>query len=299
MRQKTKTWVLETEGKHPRAFTLIEMLVVISILTLLVTILVPSLSAAKTHARVAKTKALLHSLNTGLEMFHQDKNVGDDYPPSTWDTTAAGDPYKDSGNGLGDYIAYGAETLLWALTGADQLGTPGFEKLVLHAASGGFYELDAGAPVHYRSGPFFNAPAITVEKIADEKGKEHKGRVLVDTFRSPLLYYRADMSQTRSNPLGIYDPNHNLATYPEDMTSAGADLSAFQDTSTSQLSGAPHNEIEPLTAFHRYVRNPGVEAVYRPHNSESFILISAGPDRIYGNQDDITNFTRTQANYTP
>ncbi len=282
MRQKTKTWVLETEGKHPRAFTLIEMLVVISILTLLVTILVPSLSAAKMHARVAKTKTLLHALNTGLEMFHQDKNVGGDYPPSTWDTTTAGDP-NDTDDG--SYIAYGAETILWAMMGADELGTPGFQT-PLHAGPGGFYEVNATGPLHQRSGPFFTPSQTAVDTIEiTTSGNEHAAKVLIDPFHFPVLYYKADTSKTRSDPNAIYIRDHNLGFIEGDP------LEVDKSSSDGALSFDD--------AFQRYVWNPRIEAVYRPHNSESFLLICAGPDGIYGTRDDITNFPVVGRNFLP
>jgi hypothetical protein len=42
--------------------------------------------------------------------------------------------------------------------------------------------------------------------------------------------------------------------------------------------------------FSRAIWNPNVIAVPRPHNEQSFILLSAGPDGVFGNSDDIANF---------
>ncbi len=61
------------------AFTLIELLTVVGIIGLLVGILLPSLSAARTQARKAQVKVQLDATRKALEAFTND--VGD-YPES-------------------------------------------------------------------------------------------------------------------------------------------------------------------------------------------------------------------------
>lgn len=53
-------------------FTLIELLVVIAILGILVTLVVPSFSAAKKIAMVAKTQARISSLTAGVSQYYED-----------------------------------------------------------------------------------------------------------------------------------------------------------------------------------------------------------------------------------
>ncbi len=60
-------------------FTLIELLVVMAILSLLITILLPSLTIAKEIARATKVHAELYGLGTALEMYATDQNAA--YPP--------------------------------------------------------------------------------------------------------------------------------------------------------------------------------------------------------------------------
>lgn len=62
-------------ASHRRAFTLIEVLVVIGIISLLVAILIPSLSAARQRGQATVCLAHMHSLGQGLTMYsteHQD-----------------------------------------------------------------------------------------------------------------------------------------------------------------------------------------------------------------------------------
>ena len=61
------------------AFTLIELLTVMAIITLLIGILTPSLSAARNRATKTAIFAQLNAMSTGLEAF---KNDQDEFPPS-------------------------------------------------------------------------------------------------------------------------------------------------------------------------------------------------------------------------
>src|SRR5207244_6576004 len=60
-----------------RGLTLIELLVVIGILVLLISILVPTLNAARRKAKVAAMHQLLQVISTGLQAYQQDFS---DYP---------------------------------------------------------------------------------------------------------------------------------------------------------------------------------------------------------------------------
>lgn len=67
---------------HPStAFTLIELLVVIAIISLLVSILLPSLQKAKSLARSVVCMTSLRSIGTGLALY---RSESDDYYPPNW-----------------------------------------------------------------------------------------------------------------------------------------------------------------------------------------------------------------------
>ena len=106
------------------AFTLIELLMVMMVIGLLATILIPSLHAVRTAARVASSRSLIFTLESAVNMFRADDVIGGDYPDSFYMVySAARDPYSPH---TGTYPAFGAQTLVWGVCGADLLGSPGF-----------------------------------------------------------------------------------------------------------------------------------------------------------------------------
>jgi prepilin-type N-terminal cleavage/methylation domain-containing protein len=64
--------LLPTRRPPPRAFTLIELLVVISVIAVLVSIVLPSLGAARETSRRAKCLANLRSIGQGFSMYLKD-----------------------------------------------------------------------------------------------------------------------------------------------------------------------------------------------------------------------------------
>lgn len=57
-----------------KAFTIIELLVVVAIIALLVTILVPALSHAKRQAKILAVNSDLYQIGLALEMYMDDHN---------------------------------------------------------------------------------------------------------------------------------------------------------------------------------------------------------------------------------
>ena len=81
--------------KNPRAFTLIELLIVVAIIGILAAIAVPNFTAAQVRAKVARAQADMKSLSTALEAYRVYANTyppdGDDFPqfnPMDFDTEA-------------------------------------------------------------------------------------------------------------------------------------------------------------------------------------------------------------------
>lgn len=257
-------------------FTLVELLVVIAIITLLVGIMVPTVSAVKDIAKAGATKALLHSISTGLDMFRNEAKLGGQYPPSFWHTATQGSPYSSSEQ---DWDADGAQTLVWGLAGADLLGTPGFDTSQHPMSNGpnGLYEISGGKHVQASYGPFMDISKTTIKKPtrndvdrcynAQNNGEATDGMVapvVVDNFNMPVLYFVPDLST------GAYRRTDN------DMFLVLAD---------------------PLyNKFGAYINDPRVSAAQRSYNYDSYLLITAGPDRLYGTRDDVCNFPQTPQN---
>ncbi len=115
------------------AFTLVELLVVISIIALLIAIALPAFTGVRTKAKETAVQAQLSAVDTGLELFRGERSLGGRLPPSASDMTGGtsagkivdpttgGSPTKKP-----DVYISGASLLVYALAGADKSGTAGF-----------------------------------------------------------------------------------------------------------------------------------------------------------------------------
>lgn len=226
-----------------RGFTLVELMVVIAIIALLVGILVPAVAAVRTQARNAASNAALSAISNGLESFKGEARLGSDYPPSWSDQPATGSdygqvssPYENlpgTGQPMGFMDITGAGLLVWALAGADQLGTPGFrafrssdynadrlwsndthdDNVSDDPTQSGAYALrNDGRALQPRSGPYVETSKIGISKWnrtgefaieAEEEaapGSHNPARdypMFLDGFGFPILYWRADPAGVR------------------------------------------------------------------------------------------------------
>ncbi len=165
------------------AFTLVELLVVIVIIALLIGLLIPAVNMARNAAKAASSKAALASIETGLETFKASEKLGGAYPPSASDWWQNGEWQVESPYGSGRIPIAGAGLLVWALSGADLLGTAGFQTVGTNAYWGmatgvqadtgnptlsDLYALyptghaQANQPVHPRFGPFVDSSKLRV-----------------------------------------------------------------------------------------------------------------------------------------
>ena len=271
---RTNTIHPTPRSRRLAGFTIVELLVVIAIIALLVGITVPTVSAVKNVAKAGATKALLHSIGTGLDMFKIESKLGRTYPPSRWDTMGDGDPY---GNGMGNYVAQGAQTLVWGLAGADLLGTPGFQinptgGTYLNRDTGGLYQLDNGRPVKARFGPYMDLSKTKLktppelDRPVSGTGDFDKAPVIADNFGLAVLYYAPDPTYSDTR---MFHWTHN---------------SQFMDSSDTL---ANDTKLGWYVLDHRAKDLTGINV---PQNRDSYLLITAGPDGQYGTRDDVTNF---------
>lgn len=322
-------------ARGTRAFTLIELMVVIAIITLLISILLPSLSKARDHAKNVKTKAMLKAIGDSLEMYRNDNETDktakatNGYPPSAMGE----DPAV---TGTGDFIV-GANWLVRYLMGKDLAGYAPRRNVPAALLNPGgqdeevpWYGYDTnGKPVVDRVGPYLDNQAVKVVRTMDlDQGpgntpsnnfKTREEQVIVDQFGYPVLYYV-------SNPVQASKPHANIASF--DGTVPGiftmkdnALFTGLCQGTMCNLNGwdfgeAPKHYLGDFGAYNPpdviHIRdnvktfpyyildrdlydasyntdNPN-QTTATPYRKDSFLLITAGKDGIFGSSDDVNNF---------
>ena len=273
--------------------TVVELLIVVGIIAILVGLLVPALSAVKNMAKETKQKAQFGTTELALAAF---KNDYGDYPPSNWTPAEL----------TGDYC--GAQKLSEALLGWDLLGfhsksawrSDGLDT----GGGGGTYDPAQtrdndgdGIPdtLSERKGPYLELATVSAFKLGDlfptgQTNLAPNTYVMCDVFTmrkvvlpdgsttkagAPILYYRADTSRKLIRDMyNVFDNN------------ALVEMKVLLDGKIHHLANAD-NQYE---FFYDYIRDPKIEARAWPYRPESYILISAGADGLYGTSDDIKNF---------
>ncbi|MHC4352161.1 MAG: type II secretion system protein [Planctomycetota bacterium] len=240
-----------------------------------------------------KQRAQLKGIDTAIELFNSDFAV---YPPS--------DAMDEAGE---NYC--GAMKLSEAVMGRDLLGyhpksvfrsdgTDG-EGKVLYPNASLLSPDEYRANLAARKGPYLplvNANAYSLEDLYGEGNTGPFGSghfVLCDVFKQvkhqtigknvgmPILYYKADTSKTAHD---VNDPNN-----PENIYNY-RDNHALLALGVPGKPGVKHPMYEDPKIFYEITRNERNLAKSMPHRADTFILLSAGPDGLYGTPDDIANF---------
>lgn len=169
--------------------------------------------------------------------------------------------------------------------------------------------------------------ALTTMKDLEDRGKivswdntttaTGQQFLFVDPWDQPILYYRANKSARymvsgTGGERGVYRQEDNAIITGLNLTIAGADFGASVDEHGHLhfIAGVPA-EVVPIrvelddnyenrilsdeTYEHtlaRFILDPKSRGRNQSVNRDSYLLISAGPDTIYGTEDDVTNWQR-------
>ena len=284
--------------------TMIELLIVLAIIALLVGLLVPAMTVVRKTAKETKQKAQFATIELALAAF---KNDDGDYPPSIWPLPP---------NPGSDYC--GSQKLAEALLGWDLMGFHPHSAWRADGldAAGGPWTYDPaqtrdangdGIPDTFdeRKGPYLERTGVGVYKLVDLFGT-NVGPLNPDTFvicdvfgakkltilkgvdpvtglpitvnekaGAPILYYKANTSGKILNE--VYRVADNDAIV----------MAKQQADGREHPLGRPDNQYQ---TFYNYIRDPKITARAWPYRPDSYILISAGADGLYGTGDDICNF---------
>ncbi len=298
---------------NKKAFTLVELLTVMGIIALLVSIAIPSLSAAKKYAKESACRATINTMEQSLFNFQKDQGA---YPSSTPSVDQSGS------------VTLGAHKLAEALFGTDMLGyqKDHFYRIGENASYPETYgkPIDGSGRLTTRTiyMPTDNLELTTLPKLKALKGYNPSGTavsavgtysydkcwnhslpIITDGLKGdeslPLLYFKANTRGSMiASPRGTtYNPNDIYRFSDNEGISM-----VIPDPETGLADWEPKTISPPnlatldYTNFTYYMWNANTgagnisSATARPHKADSFVIISAGFDQVYGTNDDICNF---------
>jgi len=311
--------------RKTNGFTLVELLGVIGIIGILMSILVPTVRIAVIQSKNATMKATIHAISLGLDQFRNDFGS---YPESDFTALSAIDsnlPYRGSNLAPhnGPFMNTGAHLLTEAMLGEDNLG---YEVNHRYYITNGYPVDGEGSTTQVkRWGPYVSIENLKVDNLPkyvetiedtyrnsmDERVWENNmNSVIFDSFNTknprPIVSFKANIRgrSITGYDNGIYNFGHNSRILEPFGMESTLDINQYPNV--SDQAGSPREWTAPsgatrslLQCFPYYIWDHKSEGMTpwlqnqwaaRPYNADSFILMSAGYDGIYGTDDDICNF---------
>jgi len=298
------------------AFTIVELLTVMSIIVILMGLLVPAFNRVRIYAKGVNQRAQLRSIDVAIELF---SNEFDGYPPSS--TMDSADPPQ---------LYCGAMKLCEAMLGQDMLG---FHTNSVYMQNGTVDGIDPPTPANMlygldrslneeayknnlkaRKGPFLPAESANVFRMVDIYDDVNPfdpcDFVLCDTYTRrmltgkktgmPILYYKANTA----NNVHYYESDIPTIIPPASPNDDSGNIYNYFDNFYLIEMGKPwvegaynlpakqHNLYDDSKPdrFYEVTKNHKITTAVRPYKDDTYILLSAGYDGEYGTADDIFNF---------
>lgn len=274
-------------------FTVVEVLAAVSIIALMVALLLPALNVVKNKAKETKQRAQFMTIDLALTAFRNDYG---DYPKSDW-SIPTGMPGTSS-----DYC--GAQKLAEALVGWDMLGFHPKSDFRSHGRNdNGEYIYDANNPIFFgqRKGPYLELATANVFRLGNINAfypglynntapLAPNTFVLCDVFGEKKVTFPNGKADKAGAPILYYRANSSGKTIHEIY-------SALDNDALVNIKQQADGKIHPLSDasnqyqyFYNYILDPKITARPWPYRPNSYILVSAGVDGLYGTGDDICNF---------
>lgn len=317
-------------GAFTRAFTLVELLVVIGIIAILISILIPAVGAVRKQARVAQTQQLISRLQNSVERYFQDFNA---YPgPLSNNEVINGTVFPSvtkAGTAVGITMS---ENFVLGVLGGLNNSTPAAAPTLdykLNSSFGGNGPLELGARTSQHP-PYFdpgNGEVTRNDPVLGGQFHDSRGRnandtnipEILDHFSDepmPILYYRARVGAHGIISDGVItEPSGGVANYQYDtrqnigytgsqiglatgrfpshgLTVAEGPLNTPANSTT--MNGKVNGDLQPNNGLPFFVSS--VDDASQPNYTgtprvkDGYILISAGPNHVYGSKENIVNF---------
>jgi prepilin-type N-terminal cleavage/methylation domain-containing protein len=274
-----------------KGFTLVEVMTTVTIIVILVALLIPALSMVRRMANETAQKAQFAAIDMAIMAFRNDFG---DYPPLSSNCPSPSNNYC------------GAQRLAEALLGWDLLGFhPNSQWTTNGRDCSGILIYDPNN-LDMRRGPYLETSKANAFKLGDLFGwvAGKTGTLAANTFvmcdvfaakqvaiggktvkaGTPILYYKAN---TSSKSITVAPPNLDQRIYNvydnDTLVQLGAIAGGTHPLGTKNVGGE-------YPVFYNNITDPKITTIPWPYRPDSYILISAGADGLYGTSDDIRNF---------
>jgi len=320
---------MKKTGDKTSGFTIVELLTVMGVIAVLIGLLVPALNMVKDFAKEIQQKAQFHSIDVGLEMFKKDFG---NYPESKdnglappnqidptiycganklaeamvgWDLLGFHPKSGFTASGFNNIDSDLIPEFIYATTAPGLVSSDGtytetptenidsrLKYIDLENANA--YKME---DIYQAYAPFFPGSFTLCDVYAERR---HSGK----KTGMPILYFRARAAFKFQDYNAPGDPG-------DDNPGTNNDTYNWWDNSNLLALGLPedgavphplYDTITDLVDFEEIILNRQVQeatlltappdGIKRSYRDDSFILMSAGKDGLYGTADDLYNFAK-------
>ena len=278
-----------------KAFTMLEMLVVVGIIVLLAAILLPTLSRAMRDAQRARQAADLHAIETALEAYKSDFGDYPRFDPQGKNLATDGQPQPGYALLCWALIAPGPDTQDGA---GDPSGPTDNTKLGL-----GFRIRGNQGKVY----SYLHPDQFKVGKPHGETVFDDTKDFIADRWGNPILYYPTSKAANVHTPKGyVGDASYPIPAGQQPPLFNGHDNwnSSLQYWDQTSMQPRPTPEPKYLALMLGHQFGQPLPTGHQPINL-NYLLWSAGPNGIFGpaspreeqpgyaqNWDDVTNIAQ-------